>query len=93
MPGSGLKRACLDCGIPTIGSRCGPCERTYKAPYHTPEYRRERAPLIGRACELRLPGCTGVADTADHVIPKAVGHGRGPLRPACAHCNFARGAG
>jgi hypothetical protein len=49
-----------------------------------PAYERARSQLLGLPCALRLPGCTGVATTADH----------GPfgLRPACAHCNYADGA-
>lgn len=46
----------------------------------------------GRVCWLRLPGCTTIATTKDHVIPHA--HG-GPdtlenLRPACKSCNSRR---
>lgn len=46
----------------------------------------------GRSCWLRLPGCTGVATTKDHVIPHS--HG-GPdtlenLRPSCKSCNSKR---
>jgi hypothetical protein len=45
-------------------------------------YRRARADLIGLPCALRLPGCTGVATAADHVVPVARGGASGPLRPA-----------
>lgn len=55
-------------------------------------YRQARAALLGQPCALRLPGCTGVATTADHVIPVSRGGAAGPLRAACAHCNSARGA-
>lgn len=58
-------------------------------------YRRDRAKLgleTGRVrCELRLAGCTFWADTADHVTPRSRGGLRSPLRPACRHCNSARG--
>jgi 5-methylcytosine-specific restriction endonuclease McrA len=48
----------------------------------------------GRACILQLPGCTVVATTGDHVIPKSerpdlafeVTNGR----PACRPCNSRR---
>jgi 5-methylcytosine-specific restriction endonuclease McrA len=48
----------------------------------------------GRLCLLRLPGCTIVATTGDHVIPKSerpdlayeVTNGR----PACRPCNSRR---
>jgi len=44
-------------------------------------------------CELRLPGCTGRADTVDHIVPLSRG---GALfnpanwRAACRHCNCSR---
>lgn len=46
----------------------------------------------GPVCWLKLPGCTRIATTKDHVIPHA--HG-GPdtlenLRPACKSCNSKR---
>lgn len=49
----------------------------------------------GRACHLNLAGCTVIATTGDHVIPRAdrpdlqyvVSNGR----PACLHCNQKRG--
>lgn len=47
-------------------------------------YEKARAGLMGQPCALRLPGCTGVADSADHHA--------GGLRPACQHCNYADGA-
>lgn len=46
----------------------------------------------GPACWLRLPGCTGVATTKDHVVPHS--HGGADdlenLRPACKPCNSKR---
>lgn len=60
------------------------------------QYKRDREALgleTGRVrCELRLPGCTFWADTADHVTPRSRGGVRSPLRPACGHCNSSRGA-
>lgn len=49
----------------------------------------------GRVCVLQLEGCTGVATTGDHVIPRSkrldlqyvVSNGR----PACLPCNQRRG--
>ena len=48
----------------------------------------------GRSCWLQLPGCTGYATTADHLLTRSerpdlayvVANGR----PACLHCNSAR---
>jgi hypothetical protein len=85
---------CLDCGTPSRGSRCldhTAARTAFKnAVYGDPSYRSARAALLGRPCELRLPGCTGVADTADHVVPVSRGGAGGPLRPACLHCNSGR---
>lgn len=47
----------------------------------------------GNACHLRLPGCTRIATTKDHLIPWSLG-GRDNLenlRPACRTCNSKRG--
>lgn len=51
----------------------------------------------GRVCTLRLPGCTDVATTGDHIIPRSV---RPDLqfdpdngRPSCLHCNSSRNDG
>jgi HNH endonuclease len=49
----------------------------------------------GARCRLRHPGCTIVATTADHIIPRSQG-GRTTLenlRASCCHCNSARGDG
>lgn len=83
-----MRRTCLDCGAITTGTRCSRCQAAYRAPYHAAEYLHAARSFKGRACEVGLPGCTKVATTVDHVIPKARGGGRGPLRPACAHCNY-----
>lgn len=46
----------------------------------------------GTECWLQLPGCTGRADTMDHIMP----YGKGGtdtvknIRPACKHCNSMR---
>src|SRR6188508_2272908 len=45
-------------------------------------------------CQIRGPGCLGVADTVDHIHPKAWGGGENPenLRAACKVCNMRKGA-
>lgn len=50
----------------------------------------------GNVCHLQLDGCTQVATTGDHLIPRSV---RPDLeydvdngRPACVHCNCERKA-
>lgn len=100
-----MRRPCIDCGevfTPTgsQASRCPDCYRTRERNRKRPEYRdrayagtyeHDRKAVIGRPCALHLPGCTGVADTADHLIPVSQGGAGGPLVPACKHCNSARG--
>ena len=68
------------------------------------QYRKDRARLLAPdprtgervVCELQLDGCTLWADTADHDDPmlggKNIAARRGPLTPACAHCNSKRGS-
>jgi len=93
------RRPCISCGIPAQHTRCSRCERerdrtrrpSPRDRGYDAAYRRERARLIGQRCELGLPGCTIVATTADHVIPVSQGGAGGHLRPACLHCNSARG--
>lgn len=50
----------------------------------------------GRTCWLQLPGCTVVATTGDHVIPRSVQpelqYDVDNGRPACLSCNQRRGA-
>ena len=49
----------------------------------------------GGRCRLRLVGCTGVATTADHILPRSRGGSADPsnLRASCGHCNSVRGDG
>lgn len=46
----------------------------------------------GNQCWLKFPGCTGRADTLDHLMPYSKGGGDSVnnLRPACRHCNSLR---
>lgn len=88
----------------TTGTRCGRHETLRQqrrdaergspsARGHGYEYQRARKQLIGQPCALRLPGCTGTADTADYVIPWSEGGTiNDGLQPACSHCNSVRGA-
>jgi 5-methylcytosine-specific restriction endonuclease McrA len=66
-------------------------------PGYGAQHQRERRAALERdgwACTLRLPGCTGYATTADHVVERAAGgpDHRDNLRAACVHCNAVRGA-
>lgn len=55
---------------------------------------KNRKVVLSRGyCEIGLDGCTGRAETVDHIIPKGLG---GPdnienLRAACWHCNMSKG--
>jgi 5-methylcytosine-specific restriction endonuclease McrA len=61
------------------------------------DYRRLVKVVIerdGGRCQLGLRGCTDVATTADHIVPRSAG---GPttldnFRASCQRCNSARGA-
>lgn len=55
---------------------------------------KNRAIVLRRGyCEIGLDGCTGRAETVDHIIPHSLG---GPdiienLRAACWFCNMSKG--
>ena len=63
----------------------------------TRAWRRLRAEVIKAepSCWLRLPGCTHISTTADHIIPVSVRPDlrmvRANCRGACRHCNYKRG--
>lgn len=101
-----MNRPCIACGcIIATGSRCNDCKapnRSYQRGTKgrtatdwqwrkLSQAQRKRVPF----CELRLPGCTGQADTTDHILPtsKYPQYAREPLnlRTACRPCNAARG--
>jgi len=90
----GVRRRCIEhgCNELTAHTRCPRHERAYRAAYHG-DYEERRKAVIGGPCMLGLPGCTGIATTADHVTPVVAGGARGELRGSCAHCNSSRGDG
>jgi hypothetical protein len=50
----------------------------------------------GTVCHLQLDGCTKLATTADHIIPRSLGGDPWAIengRPACHPCNSKRGNG
>lgn len=58
------------------------------------DHDRARREMRGLPCALRLPGCTGISTSSDHIAPRSRG-GRdepGNRQPACAHCQNAQGA-
>lgn len=66
-------------------------------PRGTRAWRALRARVIAEepTCWLKLPGCTQVSTTADHVLPFVdrpdLAMSRANLRGACAPCNYRRG--
>lgn len=63
----------------------------------TSRWRRLRAVVLLRdegRCRMGLEGCTGVATTVDHVVPKVLGGQDvlSNLRAACSSCNTKAGA-
>lgn len=82
----------------TPGTRCRDCAAIYdreRRPSPTerygPGYQARHRQVYGLPCALRLPGCTGVATTADHSVPVARGGVDSVLVPACRSCNSAKG--
>lgn len=91
------------CGVPVKATRCPKHEAMYQKRRRPPasqrgydrQYQKDRATLLESSpvCELRLPGCTHWATTADHPTPLAAGGSpRQQLVPACSHCNSSKGA-
>ncbi len=57
-----------------------------------PGWKRLRQAVLERdgfVCQLRLPGCTGLATQADHIVA-GDDHSLANLQAACAHCNAAK---
>jgi len=93
---SGL-RVCLENACPELTDRrSGYCDMhdarssrnhfgvSRQARGYDATYEQDRAELLGGPCAMRLPGCTGIATTAQHTDD-------GRLIGACAHCNYADG--
>jgi 5-methylcytosine-specific restriction endonuclease McrA len=95
-------RACQVCGAPFTPAgptdrRCAvhaPVGRASRSPTTRAQdatYYRERARIL--AGYPTCHWCSAPAVTADHLIPVARGGGHiGNLVPACASCNYGRGA-
>ena len=83
-----VKVPCLDCGRLTTASRCHTCHRAKRnAGYDSREYRALPKPT--GPCQLRRPGCTGMAESKHHIVPQAKGGSHHPsnILPACIACN------
>lgn len=87
-----MNRPCIDCGTLTArGTRCGECQHSHEAArYANPAWRAIPTPY-GKRCALQLFGCTGWADTTDHIDGDATNHRPSNLQPACRHCNSKKG--
>jgi hypothetical protein len=60
----------------------------------TRAWRRTRALVLvrdGYTCQLRLPGCTSLAEHVHHTRGKALGDDPAYLLSSCAHCNLTLG--
>lgn len=99
-----LPRPCIGCGalVPAGATRCRDCTRAVEQRRGTvtqrfgPGWARISALVLkrdGYECQLRLPGCTGRATTADHVTPRS--HGGTAtldnLQASCRRCNSRKG--
>jgi len=89
-------KPCIDCGVPTRGTRCRTCAAQL-AGYSDPAYRRARAELLAAAARCAIcgqPPTAGDPLTADHITPLAEHgtHHRTNLRAAHRSCNSRRGA-
>ena len=67
------------------------------SPYAQRDYKANRIAVIVAAhgrCQVMLPGCKGVATTADHIAPVSAGGSNdvANLRACCRACNSSMGA-
>lgn len=99
-------KVCIVTGCPslTTGRYCSTHGRDSARNHHgVPRQRRgygaahDRAARQLRAnprpCELRLPGCTGIATSPEHRTPVSAGGAAiAPAGAACLHCQRAQGA-
>lgn len=108
MPGT-ILRACAACGAPFTPRHarhrhCPGCEphgnehrspTTRTRPSSSTEREFIRAQVLAGDpdCALALPGCTGKATVADHIVAAEDGgaYTLDNLQPACHHCNSVRG--
>jgi 5-methylcytosine-specific restriction endonuclease McrA len=85
---------CISCGDLIPRGRCKQCGKT-KTRGYSGNWPAISATVIERdhgQCQLQLAGCTTIATTADHIVPKAAG-GTDQwtnLVAACRHCNSAK---
>jgi hypothetical protein len=74
-----------------VGARASPLVRGHRAPRAVREQELQGVPPEdpGGQAHLRLPGCTKVADTMDHIVAVSLGGGNEPsnLRPMCRKHN------
>lgn len=83
-----MRKACLSCGTPTQGTRCGACAsewaqaRDYGAAWQAA---RDAHLLANPRCN----SCRGVATDVDHVVPLRDGGTSGPanLQSLCRGCH------
>ena len=66
--------------------------------YQTSQWQRLRLAILqrdGRVCQIAGPKCTGIADTAHHLVPSSLAPERffdpSNLVAACRRCNYSGG--
>ena len=101
------RQPCIDCGVPTEGTRCAKCavpleladsrrpnEKTVAHGVkraHWQRVRVQRLALVGGYCELNLPGCTKIA-TSVHLDAGFDGdHDSATIDDARASCAHCHG--
>ena len=85
-----LPRSCAACGgVHRPGARCPLAQ---PLPSGWARISRAVVERDGYQCRLRLPGCTALATTADHIIRRSQGGDSSMenLRAACRPCNSRR---
>jgi 5-methylcytosine-specific restriction endonuclease McrA len=88
---------CADCGvIQRNGTRCESCTHQRRTDRYGNGWAALSKAIIARdpECQLKLPGCTEISTTADHIVSVSRGgptHDPENLQGACGHCNSSKG--
>ena len=67
-----------------------------RKPWYGGPWKKIRLEILQRddyRCQIKRPGCTGIADEVDHITPVSLGgawYDHDNLRASCARCNNMR---